>query len=408
MTSPSVDSAALPLRAVAVAGGALAAAAALAAALPRADPRAGLFWLFGLGVGVVLQRSRLCFASAFRDLFLFGHGRIMRALLAGLAVATVGFAVLMNRMVPHPALGGVAPEAHAVPLGVHVVVGGLLFGVGMVVAGGCASGSLYRIGEGYVASAVALAGMLVGLAAGAHTWNAWWRASIGRGTVAWLPLLGGYGAAVVATLALLAAGYLLVVWWEARRGFALPEAPPPAPGRTFRGRVASALDATLVRGWPAVVGGVALGVLNVLLYVAHMPLGVTGELSRWSMGLMTLVGWSPGPLRGVDRLAACALVAPGGPLVTHTLTLNVGIVAGSLAAALAAGEFRLRWPRQARRYAQALGGGVLMGYGATLAMGCTLGAFFSAIPSLALNGWVFAVALAAGAWLGVQVIRRIP
>ncbi|MCA9894041.1 MAG: YeeE/YedE family protein, partial [Anaerolineae bacterium] len=41
-------------------------------------------------------------------------------------------------------------------------------------------------------------------------------------------------------------------------------------------------------------------------------------------------------------------------------------------------------------------------------MGCTIGAFFSAIPSLALNGWVFAVFLAAGAWLGTQAIKRIP
>ncbi|MFM7583342.1 MAG: YeeE/YedE thiosulfate transporter family protein, partial [Caldilinea sp.] len=59
-----------------------------------------------------------------------------------------------------------------------------------------------------------------------------------------------------------------------------------------------------------------------------------------------------------------------------------------------------------RRYWQAAGGGLLMGVGATLAMGCTIGAFFSAIPSLALNGWVFALCLAAGAWLGVQLIQR--
>jgi hypothetical protein len=48
-----------------------------------------------------------------------------------------------------------------------------------------------------------------------------------------------------------------------------------------------------------------------------------------------------------------------------------------------------------------------MGYGAGIAMGCTIGAFFSSIPSLAVNGWVFAVFLGVGAWIGTLIIRRI-
>ncbi len=394
-------------RLLAVGAVALLLGAAVATLTSRADPRAGLFWLFGLGFGFVLQRSRFCFASAFRDLFLFGHGRVMRGILGGLAIATAGFAVLMARMVPDPGLGAVAPEAHVIPLGIHVVVGGLLFGTGMVLAGGCVSGSMYRIGEGYVASAVALVGIMAGLGLGAHSWNFWWRVSIGRSPLLWLPRFGGYGVAVAVTVALLAAAYLLVTWWESRQGYVLPEPVPPPVGQGFRGRVEATLQAVLVRGWSPLVGGAALGTLNVFLYTAHMPWGVTGEISRWAIGLLDMAGWGPGPLKGTEELAACALAAGTGPWLTHTLTLNLGMVAGSLAAALLAGEFRVRRPKERRRYLQALGGGVLMGYGATLAMGCTLGAFFSAIPSLALNGWVFGLALAAGAWVGVQVIRRI-
>jgi hypothetical protein len=48
-----------------------------------------------------------------------------------------------------------------------------------------------------------------------------------------------------------------------------------------------------------------------------------------------------------------------------------------------------------------------MGYGAGIAVGCTLGAFFSAIPSLGLNGWAFGLSLLVGAGLGTQVIKRI-
>lgn len=374
----------------------------------RADARSATFWLFGLAFGFVLQRSRFCFASAFRDLFLFGHGRIMRGILGGLAVATVGFAVLMQRMVPDPGLGMIPPEAHVAPLGAHLILGGLLFGVGMVIAGGCVSGSLYRIGEGYMASAVALVGIMTGLGLGAHTWNFWWQASIQRGLVLWLPRMGGYGAALAVTFLLLVAAYLLVVWWESRQAFRAPQPVPVTDGNTFPERTAAALRAVLVHGWPTVVGGIALGTLNVFLYTAHMPWGVTGEISRWSVGLLGLAGWGPGPLLGAGELSGCAVVGRGGPLLTHTLTLNLGMVAGAFGGAWIAGEFRLRRPRERRRYVQALGGGVLMGYGATLAMGCTLGAFFSAIPSLGVNGWVFAAALAAGAWLGVQVLRRIP
>ena len=80
---------------------------------------------------------------------------------------------------------------------------------------------------------------------------------------------------------------------------------------------------------------------------------------------------------------------------------------GALIGALFAGEFRLRLPKNWKRYVQSLGGGLLMGYAAGLAIGCTVGAFFSAIPSLSLSGWIFGIALAIGAFTGTQVIKRI-
>ncbi|MCL6554238.1 MAG: YeeE/YedE family protein, partial [Firmicutes bacterium] len=180
------------------------------------------------------------------------------------------------------------------------------------------------------------------------------------------------------------------------------------PEEGLRDRLAAALAAVLVRGWSPTVGGVALGVLNVWLYLAHMPWGVTGELARWAIGALEMAGLGPGPLQGAGTLSGCALVGTRGPWISHTLTLDAGVVAGAFAGALLAGEFRIRRPAERRRYVQALAGGMVMGYGASLAMGCTVGAFFSAIPSLALNGWVFGVALAVGAWLGVWLIRRIP
>ncbi|MSP12658.1 MAG: YeeE/YedE family protein [Chloroflexi bacterium] len=367
-----------------------------------------LFWVFGLAFGFVLQRSRFCFASAFRDIFLLGHGRNMKGVLLGLAVGTAGFAVLMAKYVPNPTLGTLPPDANVLPLGWHTVLGGVLFGIGMVVAGGCVSGSVYRMGEGYVASWFSMGGILVGLAVAGLTWNWWWDVSISHSPRIWLPTTLGHGGAVAVTMLGLLVAYLLVLWWESRSGVVIPD--PQFQGSdedTFAARLNDTLKRIFVRGWSAVAGGAVLGGLNVLLFTAAHPWGFTGELSRWALGFTNWMGIGPGTLKGAASLPGCALDVGDGNLLNHMLFLVWGMVFGSYIAAVFSGEFKIRVPRQKVRYVQALGGGTAMGYGAGLAMGCTIGAFFSAIPSLALNGWVFALALAVGAWIGTQIIQRI-
>lgn len=385
----------------------LGAIAALVAVTSRTDGQFGVFAALGIGMGVALQRSRFCFNSAFRDLLQFRSGRTMKGVIVGMTVATVGFGLHMYTLMPNPFLGPIAPEAHAVPLSAALVIGGVLFGVGMVLAGGCTSGSLYRMGEGYVASWVSFAGILVGLLLVGHTWNWWWLHAIRPASVIWFPRAAGYGGAVILTLLMLLGAYLLVLWVESTGGPGVLEAAPAVGAASFREHL-RALSATMFgRGWPAPIGGAVLGGLNVLAYTAHMPWRIVGELSRWANGAAGLVGLAPGPLQGTEELSACTL-SVGGGLLTHGLLLNVGLVTGSLLAALLAHEFKLRVPRHAVRYVQSLGGGLLMGYGSGIALGCTVGAFFSAIPSLALNGWVFALALTGGAFLGLKLVDRIP
>ena len=367
-----------------------------------------LFWAFGIAFGFVLQRSRFCFASAFRDIFLLRHGRSMRGVLAGLAVATSGFAVLMSKQVPNTALGILPPDANVLPLGWHTVVGGLIFGIGMVVAGGCVSGSIYRMGEGYVASWVSFVGIMLGLAGAAYTWNFWWEFSISTGPRLWLPTYLGHGGAVAVTFLGLLAAYLLVLWWVRRGGLTLPDQPFVGDDDdSFGGKLRNSLRRVFVHGWPIVTGGAILGGLNVLLFLQSHPWGFTGEVSRWVIGATNALGIGPGNLEGASSIPGCALEVSESGILHHMLFLVWGMVFGSFIAALYAGEFKIRLPRRRTRYAQALGGGVVMGYGAGLAMGCTIGAFFSAIPSLAVNGWVFALFLTIGAWIGTQIIQRI-
>ena len=207
--------------------GAIAAAVALgfALVLGRLWAAAAIYWIVGLAFGFVLQRSRFCFTAAFRDLFLLGDGRMLRGVLAGLGVATVGFAFVMYNYVPRlapehfPAFAGISP------VGSTTLIAGLMFGFGMVIAGGCMSGNLYRIGEGYVASVVALLGMLGGLIVMMLTWNWWYEVLVVRQPMVWLPHTLGWTGAVVLTLLGLLGVYALLVWWEQRADMLMPAFP---------------------------------------------------------------------------------------------------------------------------------------------------------------------------------------
>jgi len=401
--------------------GALALLAAIYVLASRHSSTLGLFWVFGIGFGFVLQRGRFCFASAFRDLFLLRQGHVMKGVLVGLGVATLGFAMTMASMVPNPSLGALPGEAHIFPLGPYIVLAGALFGLGMVLAGGCVSGSLYRMGEGYVGSMVALAGVLLGLYTLNRTWNWLWDAAIDGMPKVWLPRYMGYSGAIAGTLALLALTYLFILWLESRRwGPALSTQParaygpplvPPITaalgGQGFRQQLAQAWRTVFVQGWSPLVAGAILGGLNALLYTGYHPWRIIGELSRWGNEAFGVAGLGVGPLKGAEELGGCSLQAGQGDFFIPMLTLTWGLVAGSFTAAALAGEFKLRWPRKPVRYGQSLAGGLLMGYGGGLAAGCTIGAFFSAVPSLALNGYIFALSLALGAFIAIPILRRL-
>lgn len=94
---------------------------------------------FGFIYGMCLQYGRFCFASAFRDLFAIGVPRMV----VGIMIATILFAMVASAV---NATG--MSTFHSAPVSIHSTIAGLIFGIGMVFAGGCASGSLYKSGEG--------------------------------------------------------------------------------------------------------------------------------------------------------------------------------------------------------------------------------------------------------------------
>lgn len=104
----------------------------------------GVFLLFGAAFGVIFQRSRFCLVRAFREPFMTGDGEHTRAAALAVVVSMLGFTILKFTDLKDKS-EWVFPAA-----GVGALAGGLLFGIGMTIGGGCGAGSIWRAGEGQV------------------------------------------------------------------------------------------------------------------------------------------------------------------------------------------------------------------------------------------------------------------
>ncbi len=104
----------------------------------------GVIFALAMALGIANQRSRFCFVRSFREPFMTGDGEMTKAAVASFVVVIVGFSIIKFAEI-RDALVFVAPSA-----GWPAVLGGIIFGIGMMLAGGCASGSLWRAGEGAI------------------------------------------------------------------------------------------------------------------------------------------------------------------------------------------------------------------------------------------------------------------
>jgi hypothetical protein len=181
----------------------------------------GAIWIIGLGFGYLLQRSRFCFTAAFRDPMLTGGTNLSKALIVGMAVATVGFAAMQFGATGGDFLAASRPgNVHSV--GLHTAVGAFLFGLGAVIAGGCASGTLMRVGEGFQMQMLSLVFFIVGSVIGVWAYPVWKAALLVEGSPKlYLPaLLGGWIPALIVQFGLLLAVWMAADWWARRNGTA--------------------------------------------------------------------------------------------------------------------------------------------------------------------------------------------
>ncbi len=333
-------------------------------------------------MGVTLYHAAFGFASAYRRLLLHGDVTLIIAQLIMLAVATVLFAPVLasGSVFGRGVIGAVAPA------GWQVGIGALLFGIGMQLGGGCGSGTLFHLGSG----SVRLLATLVFFIAGsfwASLHMGWWQTLPALPATALGDVLG-WPLAVISQL-----GFLLLLGMMAWRWGSMASQSSPGTGWQM-----------LLKGpWPLLFGASALALLNFLtLVLAGHPWSITWAFTLWGAKTAMLLGWDPagsGFWSGGFQQSALA----GGVLEDTTSVMDIGIVLGAMCASALAGRFTAGPVAPARTVLAAVLGGLAMGYGARIAFGCNIGAFFSGVASTSLHGWLWIAAAIPGTWLGVRL-----
>jgi uncharacterized membrane protein YedE/YeeE len=183
--------------------------------LSTISAKLSLFWLTGICFGFILQKSRFCFTASMRDPYLTGGTSVTRAVLIAFAITSIGFtAIKYGDFVKGIPISG---QSYVVPISLATAVGAFIFGIGMVIAGGCASGTIMRVGEGFTMQMLSLFFFVIGSLWGAHDFG-WWKLNfILKGKAVFLPDVFGWFGAIVIQLLVIAALYIVAEKWELRK-----------------------------------------------------------------------------------------------------------------------------------------------------------------------------------------------
>ena len=323
----------------------------------------------GFALGVAFLKSEFSFTAAWRRFLVNGEaGGLIGALLLIAVAATV--IVPVAALVP--GFGGAIA-----PIGPSLIVGAFVFGIGMQLANGCGSGTLYTAGGGSGRMLITLALFIVGSVIGSLHLPAF-LALGGIDPVLASSYFGPWGGLGVTLASIAVAAALIIAVAKAR-------------GASFKPR-------PLI-----VVGAIAIGLLSIAVFLAgHHPWSVTFGFTVWGAKLAALGGYDfshaqfwqwPGPKRALAE-----------SILSDTSSLtNLGMILGAMAAAAATKPFaRTAWPPLPSLLAAAIGG-LLMGWGARIGFGCNIGAFVGGVASGSLHGWIWFAAALAGCAIGIRL-----
>jgi uncharacterized protein len=323
----------------------------------------------GFGLGIAFLKAEFSYTASWRRFLTRGEA-------GGLIGGLIVIAICALAVVPVAALKSNYGGAIA-PLGASLVIGAFVFGIGMQLANGCGSGTLYTVGGGSGRMLVALLFFIIGSVFGSLSLPPF-LALGGIDPVLASDYLGPWGG-LAATLASIAIAAWIIAAVARKRGANW------RPSPTY------------------VIGGVIIGLLCVFVFAfGGHPWSVTFGYTLWGAKAATALGFDlsnapfwqwPGPKQAL-----------GNSVLSDTSSLtDFGMLFGAMAAAAAAKPFaRNAWPPVKSLLAAAIGG-LLMGWGARLGFGCNIGAFVGGIASGSVHGWVWFAACLPGCLIGIRL-----
>lgn len=311
--------------------------------------------IVGVPLGYAMQRTNLCFNSAYREALLNRNTVLVRGIVLAIVVQMVGLVVVTQL-----GIGGVS--INVVPFfWLAAIVGGFVFGISMVYAEGCSSTVWYRVGNGNMGALVTLIGFALGEAAvsfgilrGLRETLQGPDLTLSDGAQATVPNLFG----INVWLVIIPVALALVLW------------------------LARTAGGSHLGGWDWRRAGLVLGVIGVLAWLIAWPTG-------WHYGV-GVVG-ATGPF--VQALFQGPRVLNWGSFMVLSMPL------GAFLAAWRRGELRWQIPNGSSTL-RMLSAGAVMGTSATIAGGCNIGHGFTGIPTLALSSLTATLFTFLGAWLG--------
>jgi uncharacterized protein len=333
------------------------------------QPASAALILGGFGLGVAFLKAEFSFTAAWRRFLTHGEAG---GLLGGLIV----IAICALAVVPVAALTSKYGGAIA-PLGPSLVIGAFVFGIGMQLANGCGSGTLYTVGGGSGRMLIALLFFVIGSVFGSLSLPAF-LALGGVDPVLASDYFGAWGGLAVTLASLAAAAAIIIAVARARGANYLPS-------RNY------------------IIGGFTIGLLCIAVFVAGgHPWSVTFGYTVWGAKAATALGFDlsqaafwqwPGPKRALSD-----------SILSDTSSLtDFGMLFGAMAAAAASKPFAATaWPPVKSLLAAGIGG-LLMGWGARIGFGCNIGAFVGGVASGSLHGWIWFLAALPGCLIGIRL-----
>ncbi|HEY2413467.1 MAG TPA: YeeE/YedE family protein, partial [Pirellulaceae bacterium] len=333
------------------------------------QPASAALILGGFGLGVAFLKAEFSYTAAWRRFLTRGEA-------GGLLGGLIAIAICALAVVPVAALTSKYGGAIA-PLGPSLVIGAFVFGIGMQLANGCGSGTLYTVGGGSGRMLIALLCFVVGSVFGSLSLPAF-LALGGVDPVLASDYFGAWGGLAVTLASLVVAAAIIIAVARARGANYMPS-------RNY------------------LIGGFTIGLLCIAVFVAGgHPWSVTFGYTVWGAKAATALGFDlshaafwqwPGPKRALSDSVLSD---------TSSLT-DFGMLFGAMAAAAASKPFAATaWPPVKSILAAGVGG-LLMGWGARLGFGCNIGAFVGGVASGSLHGWIWFLAALPGCMIGIRL-----